>query len=82
MTRAARAALALAFGAAIVQPALAQKRGGTLRIYYRDNLPSASVHPLRPHCVPGGRQPQVKGFVHHHNSIYNNWRFENVWLDK
>ena len=27
-------------------------------------------------------QPQVKGFVLHHNSIYNNWRFENVWLDK
>jgi len=27
-------------------------------------------------------QPQVKGFVLHHNSIYNNWRFEDVWLDK
>jgi peptide/nickel transport system substrate-binding protein len=27
-------------------------------------------------------QPHVKGFVLHQNSIYNNWRFEDVWLDK
>jgi peptide/nickel transport system substrate-binding protein len=27
-------------------------------------------------------QPYLKGFVLHHNSIYNNWRFEDVWLDK
>jgi peptide/nickel transport system substrate-binding protein len=27
-------------------------------------------------------QPQLKGFVHHENSIYNNWRFEDVWLDR
>ncbi len=26
--------------------------------------------------------PYVKGFVGHENSIYNNWRFEYVWLDK
>jgi peptide/nickel transport system substrate-binding protein len=26
--------------------------------------------------------PHVKGHVLHENSIYNNWRFENVWLDK
>jgi len=44
MTRAARAALALVFSAAIAQPSLAQKSGGTLRIYHRDNLPSASIH--------------------------------------
>ena len=25
-------------------PALAQKQGGTLRIYHRDNLPSGSIH--------------------------------------
>jgi len=25
-------------------PALAQKTGGTLRIYHRDNPPSASIH--------------------------------------
>ena len=24
----------------------------------------------------------VKGHVQHENSIYNNWRFDNVWLDK
>jgi peptide/nickel transport system substrate-binding protein len=27
-------------------------------------------------------QPSVKGFVLNHNSIYNNWRFEDLWLDK
>ena len=27
-------------------------------------------------------QPTVKGFVLHHNSLYNNWRFDDVWLDK
>ena len=26
--------------------------------------------------------PNVKGFVQHENSIYNNWRLEDVWLDK
>ena len=26
--------------------------------------------------------PHLKSFVLHENSIYNNWRFENVWLDK
>ena len=24
----------------------------------------------------------VKSYVHHENSIYNNWRFDEVWLDK
>jgi peptide/nickel transport system substrate-binding protein len=27
-------------------------------------------------------QPHLKGFVLHHTSIYNNWRYEDVWLDK
>ena len=27
-------------------------------------------------------QPAVKGLVLQGNSIYNNWRFEDVWLDK
>jgi peptide/nickel transport system substrate-binding protein len=27
-------------------------------------------------------QPTVKGLVLHSNSIYNGWRFEDVWLDK
>jgi peptide/nickel transport system substrate-binding protein len=26
--------------------------------------------------------PHVKGHVLHENSIYNNWRYESVWLDK
>ena len=26
--------------------------------------------------------PYLKGHVLHENSIYNNWRFEQVWLDK
>ena len=26
--------------------------------------------------------PRFKGHVQHENSIYNNWRFEHVWLDK
>jgi peptide/nickel transport system substrate-binding protein len=26
--------------------------------------------------------PHLKGFVQHANSIYNNWRFEDAWLDK
>ena len=28
----------------VMTPALAQKQGGTLRIYHRDNPPSASIH--------------------------------------
>jgi hypothetical protein len=27
-------------------------------------------------------QPYVKGFVLHHYSLYNNWRFDDVWVDK
>jgi peptide/nickel transport system substrate-binding protein len=27
-------------------------------------------------------QPHVKGIVLQHNSIYNSWRFEDIWLDK
>jgi hypothetical protein len=27
-------------------------------------------------------QPQVKGLTIMANSIYNGWRFENLWLDK
>ena len=26
--------------------------------------------------------PYLKGHVRHENSIYNNWRFEDIWLDK
>src|SRR5215470_3974433 len=46
MRSGARFAVALAFAAIGLGslPALAQKPGGTLRIYHRDNLPSASIH--------------------------------------
>jgi peptide/nickel transport system substrate-binding protein len=27
-------------------------------------------------------QPYVKGFLTHVNSVYNNWRMEDVWMDK
>ena len=27
-------------------------------------------------------QPHVKNFTLHHNGIYNNWRFDDLWLDK
>ncbi len=37
--------VAFAFAAtSLALPALAQKQGGTMRIYHRDNLPSASIH--------------------------------------
>jgi peptide/nickel transport system substrate-binding protein len=26
--------------------------------------------------------PHVKGFTLHHNGIYNNWRFDDVWLER
>jgi peptide/nickel transport system substrate-binding protein len=38
------ASLVLCCGLACPQPAAAQKQGGTLRIYHRDNPPSASLH--------------------------------------
>jgi peptide/nickel transport system substrate-binding protein len=35
-------------------------------------------HDRAAHCW----HPYVKGFVTHMNSIYSNWRYEDVWLDK
>lgn len=32
--------------------------------------------------IAGCWQPHVKGVVLHSNSIYNNWRFEDVWIDR
>jgi peptide/nickel transport system substrate-binding protein len=41
------------------------------------------ANPSSPHNVANTcRHPYVNGHVQHENSIYNNWRFENVWLDK
>jgi len=37
-------ALAFAFTVSLADPAAAQKQGGSLRIYLRDNPPSASIH--------------------------------------
>ena len=43
--RALAAAVAILFAASVgTGPALAQKQGGTLKIYHRDNPPSASMH--------------------------------------
>jgi len=73
MTRAARAASGLAFSAA--RPAAAHCASV---IAQTCRAPPFILYDRTATCW----QPQVKGFVHHHNSIYNNWRFENVWLDK
>src|SRR3954452_20971924 len=46
-SRLGQAALAAALAAVLTSApsaAIAQKSGGTLRIYHRDNLPSASIH--------------------------------------
>jgi peptide/nickel transport system substrate-binding protein len=41
------------------------------------------ARPIIMHNVAGlCWQPYVKGFVLQHNSLYNNWRFDDVWLDK
>jgi ABC-type transport system substrate-binding protein len=41
------------------------------------------ARPIVTHDVAGTCwQPYVKGFTMHDNSIYNNTRFEDVWLDK
>jgi peptide/nickel transport system substrate-binding protein len=45
IVRGAMAAAGVALGlAAAIVPALAQKQGGTLRVYQRENPPSASIH--------------------------------------
>jgi hypothetical protein len=85
-TRVGIAAIALIcalFVAAV--PVAAQKQGGTLRFYHRDNPPSASLHEETTNAVIQAAtcwQAHVKGIVLQQNSIYNNWRFEDVWIDK
>jgi hypothetical protein len=63
----------------------------------KEQRTGAMVTPARPIAVPAGRgrrpadylyapgacwQPQTKGITVGSNSIYNNWRMEDVWLDK
>lgn len=41
-----------------------------------------AARPVLYHAVSGTCwQPKVKGLIRHDNSIYNQWRFEDVWLD-
>jgi hypothetical protein len=49
--------------------------------------PCSSISQTRPlrRCSSSwavGRQPYVKGFDSMINSVYNGWRFEDLWLDK
>jgi peptide/nickel transport system substrate-binding protein len=42
-----------------------------------------SARPMIQHGTSGTcHHPYLKNFTMHDNSIYNNWRFEQVWLDK
>jgi peptide/nickel transport system substrate-binding protein len=43
-----------------------------------DNARPVLFYPKGEYC----RQPAFKGFVTMVNSIYNNWRFEDAWLDR
>ena len=46
-------------------------------------LAEDSARPMIQHGVAATCwHPHLKGHVLHENSIYNNWRFEGVWLDK
>jgi peptide/nickel transport system substrate-binding protein len=47
-------------------------------ILTRDAARPTILHNVANTCM----QPFVKGIVLQHNSIYNSWRFESVWLDK
>jgi peptide/nickel transport system substrate-binding protein len=41
------------------------------------------ANPIISHNVSGTCwHPHLKGHTQHRNSIYNNWRFEDVWLDR
>ena len=42
-----------------------------------------AARPIVLHSVAGNCwQPYVKNYLPHDNSLYNNLRFEDVWLDK
>ena len=58
-----------------------EKRRGIVREIER-KLVEDTVRPIISHAVAAGcLQPQVKGLTIMTNSIYNGWRFEDVWLD-
>ncbi len=48
------------------------------RILAKDMARPVIYHGIQATCW----HPHLKGFVQHVNSIYNNWRFNNVWLEK
>ncbi len=48
------------------------------RILVRDVARPIIFHGKQATCL----HPHVKGVVQHNNSIYNNWRFDAVWLDR
>jgi peptide/nickel transport system substrate-binding protein len=56
------------------------------RVLVRDierKLVEDTVRPIVSHTVAAAcMQPQVKGLTIMSNSIYNGWRFEDVWLDR
>jgi peptide/nickel transport system substrate-binding protein len=68
--RAVAVLLAILAGmASMLQSAVAQKQGGTLRIYHRDNPPSASLHEESTVSVT---QPFM--------AVFNNlWRCSTIW---
>ena len=79
MTRKLRVSLAASelIAALLAEPALAQKPGGVLKI------PEDDVQPI----IFYGRfatcwQPKVKGLTVMANSLFNGWRFEDVWLNQ
>jgi len=59
-----------------------EKRRAIVRDIER-KLVEDTVRPIVTHSVAAGCwQPQVKGLTIMVNSIYNGWRFEDIWLDK
>ena len=63
------------------EPDAAKRRelvGQIERILAEDGARPIILHNVAATCW----HPQLKGHVLHENSIYNNWRFEGVWLDK
>jgi len=59
-----------------------EKRRAVVRAIER-KLVEDTVRPIISHTVAAAcMQPEVKGLTIMSNSIYNGWRFEDVWLDR